>query len=54
MHGDFEVLGWKHLAECLSGAELDLKLRERLRLAVLGLIGAKSYPDMLQKSLNIS
>ena len=33
-------------------AELDLELRERLRLVVLGLIVAKSYPQRMQKSLD--
>ena len=33
-------------------AELDLELRERLRLVVLGLIVAKSYPQLMQKSLD--
>ena len=32
-------------------AELDLELRERLRLVVLGLIVAKSYPDLIHSSL---
>ena len=52
MHGDFEVLGWKHLAGFNEPPELDLELRERLRLAVLGLIVAKSYPQLMQKSLS--
>ena len=52
MHGDFEVLGSEHLGGSYMVGELDLKLRERLRLVVLDLIGAKSYPDMLQKSLS--
>ena len=33
-------------------AELDLELRERLRLVVLGLIVAKSYPQLMQKRLD--
>ena len=52
MHGDFEILGWKHLGGSYAGAELDLELRERLRPVVLGLIVAKSYPELMQKSLN--
>ena len=52
MHGNFDILGSEHLGGFIVGGELDLELRERLRLAVLGLIGAKSYPDMLQKSLS--
>ena len=51
MHGDLEVSGWKHLAGFFPVPELDLKLRERLRLVVLGLIVAKSYPDLIHSSL---
>jgi len=29
MHGDFEVLGWKHLAGSFLAPELDQLLRER-------------------------
>ena len=52
MHGDFEVLGSEHLGGSYLQSELDLELRERLRLVVLGLIVAKSYPELMQKSLN--
>ena len=52
MHGDFEILGWKHLAGSPAGAELDLELRERLRLVVLGLIGLYQCPKILEKSWN--
>ena len=51
MHGDFEVLDSEHLGGSYYQGELDLKLRERLRLVVLGLIVAKSYPDQLHSSL---
>ena len=51
MHGDLEVSGWKHLGGFFPAPELDLKLRERLRLVVLGLIVAKPYPDQLHSSL---
>ena len=51
MHGDFEVLDSEHLGGSYYQGELDLKLRERLRLVVLDLIVAKSYPYLLQKSL---
>ena len=54
MHGDFEVLGWKHLGGSNEQTELDLKLRERLRLVVLGLIVVKSYVELMQKSLSHS
>ena len=36
MHGDFEVLGSEHLGGFIHGPGLDLELRERLRLVVLG------------------
>ena len=52
MHGNFDILGSEHLGRTYLLGELDLKLRERLRLAVLDSIGAKSYPDLLQKSLS--
>ena len=51
MHGDFEVLGSEHLGRTFLEGELDLELRERLGLVVLGLIVAKSYPQLMQKSL---
>ena len=38
MHGDFEFLGSEHLGGSYLQPELDLELRERLRLAALGLI----------------
>ena len=52
MHGDFEVLDSEHLGGSYYQAELDLELGERLRLVVLGLIVAKSYPQLMQKSLD--
>ena len=51
MHGDFEVLDSEHLGGSYYQGELDLKLGERLRLVVLGLIVAKPCPDLMQKSL---
>ena len=47
----FFVCFWKHLAGFFTVPELDLKLRERLRLVVLGLIGAKSCAIMKHSSL---
>ena len=52
MHGDFEILGSEHLGGFNARPELDLKLRERLRLAVLGLIGLYQCPELLEKSWN--
>ena len=54
MHGDFEVLGSEHLGGSYLQPELDLELRERLRLVVLGLIVVKSYLELMQKSLSHS
>ena len=54
MHGDFEILGWKHLAGSNAVAELDQFFQRGLRLVVLGFYVAKSLPDTLQKSLKIS
>ena len=54
MHGDFEILGWKHLAGSNEQPELYLELRERLRPVVLGLIVVKSYLELMQKSLSHS
>ena len=54
MHGDLEVLGSEHLGGSFEQSELDLELRDRLRLVVLGLIVVKSCPDMMQKSLDHS
>ena len=52
MHGDFEVLGSEHLGGSYVEGELDLELRERLRLVVLGLIGLHQCPKLLEKSWN--
>ena len=54
MHGDLEVLGSEHLGGSYLQSELDLELRERLRLVVLGLIVVKSYVELMQKSLSHS
>ena len=52
MHGDFELLGSEHLGGSYMEGELDLELRERLRLVVLGLIGLYQCPKILEKSWN--
>ena len=52
MHGDFEILGSEHLGGSNDRPELDLELRERLRLVVLGLIGLYQCPEILEKSWN--
>ena len=52
MHGDFEVLGSEHLGGSYMEGELDLELRERLRLVVLGLIGLYQCPKILEKRWN--
>ena len=52
MHGDLEVLGSEHLGGSIYVPELDLELRERLRLVVLGLIGLYQCPKSLENSWN--
>ena len=52
MHGDFEILGSEHLGGSNAVAELDLELRQRLRLVVLGLIGLYQCPELLEKGWN--
>ena len=52
MHGDFEILGSEHLGGSNDRPELDLELRERLRLVVLGLIGLYQCPKLLEKDGN--
>ena len=52
MHGDLEVLGSEHLGGSIPVPELDLELRERLRLVVLGLIGLYQCPKLLEKGWN--
>ena len=51
MYDDFDILGSEHLGGSQYEPELDLELRERLRLAVLGLNGLYSCPHPVQKSL---
>ena len=52
MHGDFEILGSEHLGGSNDRPELDLELRERLRLVVLGLIGLYQCPKLLERDGN--